>query len=306
MNFQTLSLPKAVLLSTRLPFLLLPLMCVLVGIASAMLAGVDVSYVQMALLTLFCVLAHISVNLFNEYHDFKSGLDYHTQRTPFSGGSGSLPQRPEAAHWVLTSALSTLLLLVIIGLYLMLQVSAASVTAMAIIGVLGLLLIVLYTGPINRSPLLCLIAPGLGFGILMVLGIHLLLVGSVNVVACLSALIIFFLTNNLLLLNQFPDIEADKMAGRKHALIVWGPKKSAFIFALCWALALLSLVLGVALRILPDWALLALLGFIPGAVSITGAFKYGAELGQCPGYLATNVMCALLSPLLLGVGLLMG
>ena len=306
MNFQPLSLPQAVLLSTRAPFLLLPLMCVLVGIASAVLADADISYALMALLTLFCVLAHISVNLLNEYHDFKSGLDYHTQRTPFSGGSGSLPQRPQAASWVLAAALTTLVLLVLIGLYLIVQISAASFVSMAIIGVLGLLLIVLYTGPINRSPLLCLIAPGLGFGILMVLGIHLLLVGSVNATACISALIVFFLTNNLLLLNQFPDIEADKMAGRKHALIVYGPTISAGIFALFWALALLSLVLGVALQLLPDWTLLALLGFIPGAVSISGAFKYGAELGQCPGYLATNVMCALFSPLLLGVGLLLG
>ncbi len=33
------------------------------------------------------VLAHISVNVFNDYFDFRSKLDYKTPRTPFSGGS---------------------------------------------------------------------------------------------------------------------------------------------------------------------------------------------------------------------------
>ena len=37
------------------------------------------------------LLAHISVNALNEYLDFTSGLDLTTLRTPFSGGSGTLP-----------------------------------------------------------------------------------------------------------------------------------------------------------------------------------------------------------------------
>ena len=50
--------------------------------------------------------AHIGVNTFNEYADFKSGLDSLTRRTPFSGGSGSLPQNPALATAVLYIAIS--------------------------------------------------------------------------------------------------------------------------------------------------------------------------------------------------------
>ena len=41
--------------------------------------------------------AHISVNAFNEYLDFKSGLDLKTTRPSFSGDSGTLPANPDFA-----------------------------------------------------------------------------------------------------------------------------------------------------------------------------------------------------------------
>jgi hypothetical protein len=41
--------------------------------------------------------AHISVNTLNEYFDFKSGLDLTANKTPFSGGSGALPNTPDVA-----------------------------------------------------------------------------------------------------------------------------------------------------------------------------------------------------------------
>lgn len=50
------------------------------------------------------MLAHVSVNTFNEYLDFKSEPDLITKKIPFSGGSGALPQTPEMAGTVLTIA----------------------------------------------------------------------------------------------------------------------------------------------------------------------------------------------------------
>ncbi|MGR9073580.1 MAG: hypothetical protein ACU833_11000 [Gammaproteobacteria bacterium] len=40
---------------------------------------------------------HASIKLFNEYEDFGSKLDFLTQRTPFTGGSGTLIIAPELA-----------------------------------------------------------------------------------------------------------------------------------------------------------------------------------------------------------------
>jgi 1,4-dihydroxy-2-naphthoate octaprenyltransferase len=34
---------------------------------------------------------HVAVNALNEASDYKTGIDFNTERTPFSGGSGTLP-----------------------------------------------------------------------------------------------------------------------------------------------------------------------------------------------------------------------
>ncbi len=301
MNSIALSRPLAVVKTMRGNFLLLPPVCIALGLATGLQAGAPMDWLMLGLIMLGGVLAHVSVNMLNEYQDFTSGLDFNTRRTPFSGGTGALPAQPTAARWVLAGGIVTLLLVIAIGLFFMVR-SGWSILPF---GLLGAALIVLYTGPINRNPLLCLIAPGLGFGVLMVAGTHLLLAGSVDSRAWLASLLPFFLVNNLLLLNQFPDIDADRQAGRYHALIAWGVKRSAQIFAGFWLAAIAVVVGGIVAGLFPAAAWLTLIGLAPGAVAVRGAFVQGAALGEHPPYLAANVICTLLSPLILALTLLL-
>jgi len=108
---------KYILGPMRLPFLVLTPACVLIGVSTAYMAGVQINLFYAVLALAGGVLAHISVNAFNEYFDFKSGLDASTERTPFSGGSGTLPENPEKASYALYTAIITLVLVFIIGLY---------------------------------------------------------------------------------------------------------------------------------------------------------------------------------------------
>ncbi len=82
----------------RAPFLLLSVIIVVLAaaMAHAELQGTEQSLdgSLFALVLLGAVAAHIAVNSLNEYLDFKSGLDERTHRTPFSGGSGFLPEHP--------------------------------------------------------------------------------------------------------------------------------------------------------------------------------------------------------------------
>ncbi len=300
MNTLTLTHAQAVVHSMRGPFLLLPPMCVVLGVAAAQMAGAEIQLWLVALILLGAVLAHISVNMLNEYQDFTSGLDLHTQRTPFSGGSGALPAQPQAAPLVLAGALVTLLLMVLLGVFLILRQGWDILP----FGVAGAALILLYTRQINRNPFLCLLAPGLGFGVLMVAGTQLVLAGAVDARGWLVALVPFFLVNNLLLLNQFPDTEADRQAGRYHALIAWGPRAAAWILLLFWLAAVAVVVAGVMLGWLPVASLLTLLALLPGLFAVRGAFLLGTEIGRQPSFMAANVACTLLSPLVLGLSLL--
>ena len=74
----------------RAPFLLLPVTLVAAGAAAA--AYDDRASVPATVLALVGLVAlHAAVNAFNEASDMRSGIDLRTTRTPFSGGSGTLP-----------------------------------------------------------------------------------------------------------------------------------------------------------------------------------------------------------------------
>ncbi len=98
---------KYILGPMRLPFLILTPACVVLGLATAVWRSGEVSWFRFILALIGAVFAHISVNAFNEYFDLKTGLDYKTERTPFSGGSGTLPERPEFARKRPSSALKS-------------------------------------------------------------------------------------------------------------------------------------------------------------------------------------------------------
>ena len=82
---------KTWFLETRPQFLILTPLCVLVGVAAAQYDDVPFRPLHFFLALLGALLAHVSVNVLNDYFDYKSGIDLATQRTPFSGGSGILP-----------------------------------------------------------------------------------------------------------------------------------------------------------------------------------------------------------------------
>ena len=107
----------AVVRASRPNFLLLAPLCAGLGLAVAWQQGQAPELLHTFLVFLGAVLAHAAVNLLNEYDDFRSGLDMITERTPFSGGSGALPEVPTAARRVLWAGLGTLAVVVTIGLY---------------------------------------------------------------------------------------------------------------------------------------------------------------------------------------------
>ncbi len=71
-------------------------------------------------------------------------------------------------------------------------------------------------------------------------------------------LVPFFLVSNLLLLNQFPDLEADRSAGRRHLPIVLGRPSSSQVFGAFLAFAYVSLIIGVTSGTLAPVVLLGL------------------------------------------------
>jgi 1,4-dihydroxy-2-naphthoate octaprenyltransferase len=291
---------KSILGPMRVPFLILTPACVLLGAGTAFWVTHQLNLAYLIIVLVGAVSAHISVNALNEYFDFRSGLDLQTARTPFSGGSGTLPAQPEAARSALITGLVTLAITAAVGLFFL----AVRGWMILPLGLLGLFLIFTYTFWLLRNPFASLIAPGLGFGVLMVMGTDFALTGQYSWTAFIASLTPFFLVSDLLLLNQFPDVEADRMVRRRHYPILIGRRASSMIYVGFLAGAYLAIVLGVALSLLPAWALLGLLTVVLAVPAARTAYQYADDIQRLVPAMGQNVLINILTPILMAVGLI--
>jgi 1,4-dihydroxy-2-naphthoate octaprenyltransferase len=285
-------------LETRPQFLLLSVVLAFLGTCMAWYDGAfQLSRALLAFIGL--LLCHISVNVLNDYYDYKSGIDLKTRRTPFSGGSGFLPTaslKPEHVFWF---GLACFLLAVPIGVYFVL-VSGWFLLPLLVVGAVC---IFLYT------PLLTKLdwpewSPWVGLGALPVLGTYFVQTGEYTLPAVVAAIPSGILVHNLLFLNEFPDTEADKTAGRKTLPITLGKAKASIVYSALTGLVYLWIVVWVAAGLMPVFCLIAL-ATLPFAVrAIQGARRYQDESKLMPA-MANNVLVVLLTQLLLGIGYLL-
>lgn len=297
-----MSKTKVVVSAMRPPFLLLAPACVFLGLGESIWKVGQVNPLYVVLVFLTGILLHISVNSLNEYVDFKTGLDAITVKTPFNGGSGILQKYPNLAWIPLQIGIATAVISALIGIGLAIAVGPW----LLLIAAPGLLIVLTYTPWINKIPLLCLIAPGIGFGVCIVLGVEYILTKTVTWTGFLASLIPFFLVNNLLLLNQFPDAEADQTVGRRNLPIIIGKHRSAIVYVSFLAAAYAVILFGVIFKFFP---FASLLGLLTGALAIPTCSRVLQFADDSPKLLSAqglNVIIVLVTPVLTGIGFLLG
>jgi 1,4-dihydroxy-2-naphthoate octaprenyltransferase len=291
------------LLGTMRPaFLTLPPVCVAVGVGTAYWETRSINLWQVLLVLIGAISAHICVNVFNEYFDYRSGLDAQTQRTPFSGGSGTLPARPELEKATLALACVSFAITALVGLYFVWLRGWQLLP----LGIFGMFLLVAYTIWLAYNPITSLVAPGLGFGVLMVMGTHFALTGTYTWTAFIASLVPTFLVSNLLLLNQFPDVEADQSIGRRHYPITIGRTASSTIYGVLLLLTYLSVIVGVILLQLPIFSLLVLFSVPLAWRAYRGSRQNAVNIPALVPSMGVNVIINLVTPLLLAIGLFIG
>ena len=198
----------------RAPFLLLPFTLIAAGAAAAFYDGAF-SWRSTLLALLGLVSLHAAVNAFNEWSDMRTGIDLATQRTPFSGGSGTLPAGGMSVRTALVFAIACSLLGLAVGIWFLGRVGLVLLPIM----VAGALCVLIYTDVLAR----------LGIG---------------EVPAT-------FMTFNLLLLNEFPDEAADRAGGRRNLVVLFGRRPAALAWAAAAVATPLSIVAAVGMSILP-------------------------------------------------------
>lgn len=286
---------KIYFLETRPQFLLLSVVLAFLGNSIAWYYGAfHLGYALLAFIGL--LLCHISVNVLNDFFDYKSGIDLETRRTPFSGGSGILPAtmlKPAQVFWL---GMVSFLLAIPIGVFFVLARGWLLLPLL----LLAAICILLY------SPLILKIhwpewSPGVGLGALPVLGTFFIQTGDYTLPAVIASIPSGILVHNLLLLNEFPDVEADRKAGRKTLPITMGSSGASIVYSTLTVIVYLWIIGGVIARIMPPFSLLALLTFPLAVKAIKGARQYQDMNKLVPG-MANNVMVILSSQFLLGIG----
>ena len=291
---------KVWLLETRPQFLLLSVVLAFLGNCIAWYEFKEFGgtfHLGYALLAFFgLLLCHISVNVLNDYFDYRSGIDLEVKRTPFSGGSGILPAallKPRQVFWF---GLVSFLLAVPIGIYFVIARGWLLLPLLLVATICTLL----YTPFITKLgwPEW---APGVGLGALPVLGTYFIQTTAYTPAAVIACIPSGILVHNLLLLNEFPDAEADKKASRKTLPITMGKTKAGIVYSALTLVVYLWIIGGVVAGQMPAFSLLALLTLPLAIKAIQGALK-PQQMDKLVPAMANNVLVVLLTQLLLGIG----
>lgn len=234
----------------RIRFLLASVIAVSVGLAitwrqSSMISPLD------AVLTFGGVLAlHASVDLLNDYWDYKRGIDTTTTRTKMSGGTGVLPEGLLKPASVYRAGIVFLIIGTIIGIYF---IFADGIAIAAILG-FAILSIYFYSTKIVDSGLAEFFVAVKGT--MIVIGTYFIQSNQITLESILAGMVVGVLSSLVLFVASFPDYDADKSGGRKTLVIAVGKKKASFLFWIFPTISYSVIIFGISIGTFPILSLI--------------------------------------------------
>jgi 1,4-dihydroxy-2-naphthoate octaprenyltransferase len=197
----------------------------------------NIIYAVLTYIGIFCL--HSSVDLFNDYWDFKRGIDLLTKKTRFSGGTGVLPEGLLNPYEVFRAAILFLILGLTIGIFF---VFIKGYVVALILGFATISIILYSTKLVNVG--LGEIFVGIK-GMLIVLGGLFVQTGYIIQESVIIGIVSGLLSSLVLLINSIPDVEADKAKGRKTLAIILQrhSQSQKFTFIISLFISIFSLTL---------------------------------------------------------------
>jgi 1,4-dihydroxy-2-naphthoate octaprenyltransferase len=251
----------------RIRFLLASVIAVSLGLAINWWQTGNIEIFD-AILTMCGVLAlHASVDLLNDYWDFKRGIDTATQRTKMSGGTGVLPEGLLKPKQVYAAGIIFLIAGVVIGAYFVF-------TDGIIIGLIlafAVLSVYFYSTKIvdwGLAEIFIVIK-----GTMIVIGTYFIQTTQITESAVLGGIVVGTLSSFVLFITSFPDHDADKAKGRKTLVINLGKQKACLLF---WVFPIIFYsvsIFAIIIEVFPIYCLI-ILSTVPLVI------KFGKKLKQ--------------------------
>ncbi|MCH7966117.1 MAG: prenyltransferase [Thaumarchaeota archaeon] len=284
----------------RVRFLLASVIAVSVGLALNWKQNSSIDPLD-AILTFAGVLAlHASVDLLNDFWDFKRGIDTKTNRTKMSGGTGVLPEGLLKPSSVYRAGIGFLIIGAVLGSYF---VITDGITIGIILG-FAILSIYFYSTKIVNS--------GLGEffvavkGSMIVIGAYFIQSGQITIESILAGIVVGVLSSLVLFITSFPDHDADKSQGRKTLVIVVGKEKATKLF---WIFPLVSyfiIIIGISANLFPILSLITFLSMPLMIKSGLGLRKNFDSIENLVPFMSSTLMFSRITGALFVVSILIG
>jgi 1,4-dihydroxy-2-naphthoate polyprenyltransferase len=247
---------------------------------------------------LACLCLQIATNLFNEYYDFKRGLDT-AESVGIGGGIVRHGLKPKN---VLTVAIILYIIAAFIGIY----ICMSSSWWLVVIGLFGMAVGYLYTGgpiPIAYTPFGELFSGAL-MGTGFVLISTFIQTNTVTLTSVLLSIPVGILVGAINMSNNIRDIEEDTKGGRKTLPILLGREKAIVALAVAFVVSYLWIIVLIIIGTVSPWVLVVLLS-VKKPISAIQGFKKGATEPQYMRIaMKSTAITNTLFSLLLSVGLL--
>ena len=251
----------------RIRFLLASVIAVSLGLAINWWQTGNIEIFDAILIMCGVLSLHASVDLLNDYWDFKRGIDTVTQRTKMSGGTGVLPEGLLKPKQVYAAGIIFLIVGAAIGTYFVF-------TDGIIIGLIlafAVLSVYFYSTKIvdwGLAEIFIVIK-----GTMIVIGTCFIQTTQITESAILGGIVVGILSSFVLFITSFPDHDADKAKGRKTLVINLGKQKACTFFwvfpIIFYSVSIFAIIIGV----FPIFCLI-ILSTIPLVI------KFGKKLKQ--------------------------
>ncbi len=266
---------------------------VIIGTVLALPSGHFYSELFVAMLAA-SLLIQVSANMFNEYYDYRRGLDHEHS----VGIGGAIVRDGVAPRTVMALALGVLAAALALGLYICLRTSWWLLPVGLVCAAVGYL----YSGgpyPISATPFGELVA-GMLMGLVIIAIAQFIQTGAVTAAAVLVSVPTSVLIGAILMANNIRDLEDDKKHGRKTLAILLTRNRAIFCLMGMFAFSYGWLVFLVVAEVVSPWALAALFS-LPKALRASRLFRQNtAAPALMPAMAATAQTNTLFGALLAG------
>jgi 1,4-dihydroxy-2-naphthoate octaprenyltransferase len=283
----------------RIRFLLASIIAVINGLAVSFWknGSFDITYALLTCGGVICL--HASVDLLNDYWDYRRGIDKVTKRTKFSGGTGILPENLLKPRTVYCAGILFLLLGSLIGIYFVairgIMIATILVFAIFAIYFYSIKIVNIGLGELFVAIKSCMI----------VVGTFYVQTAFIDMSAFYIGIIIGTLSASVLFVNSFPDYDADRDNGRRTLVIILGKKRGAKVLLLFVSITYAMIAAGILLGYTKLYSLISFASIPLAVKAIIYLNDNNEKFEKVVPVMTTTLLYSRITGILLAIGLLL-